>query len=127
MKTRLYTSLEAKNILTDLESRTKLTPNIICRYGIILSIKSGMTLKFNYDNNGQEFHRPILTGEYDIVFRELIKSIEQEYINDDDYFSKYLKAHLENGVRLLKNEIDLCGSFDSFLHEYFNPERGRTI
>ena len=127
MKTRVYTSEEAKSILSELELKTKLTPNIICRYGIILSIKSKDKLKFNFDSNGQEFHRPILTGEYDIVFRELIKQQENKYIDDDDYFSKYLKAHLENGVRLLRNEIEICGSFDAFINEYFNPERGGTI
>lgn len=127
MKTRVYTSLEAKNILAELEIKTKLTPNIICRYGIILSLKSNNKLKFNYDSNGQEFHRPILTGDYDIVFRELIKQQENRHIEDDEYFVKYLKAHLENGVRLLKNEIEICGSFDNFINEYFNPERGGTI
>ena len=95
MKTRVHTSLEAKNILTELESKTRLTPNIICRYGIILYLKSNSTLNFNYDSNGQEFHRPILTGEYDVVFKELIKQQEDKYISDDDYLVKYLKAHLD--------------------------------
>ena len=127
MKTRLYTSLEAKNILSELETKTRLTPNIICRYGIILSIKNNTVLNFSYDSNGQEFHRPVLTGDLDVIFKELIKHKEGQYIADDDYFSVYLKAHLEQGVRLLKNEIDLCGSFDSFINEYFNPIRGGTI
>lgn len=127
MKTRLFTSKEAKDILSELENKIRLTPNIICRYAIIMSIKSKTKLKFTYDNGGQEFHRPVLTGEYDILFRELIKFHENRNISDDEYFSLYLKAHIENGIRMLKTEIDLCGSFDSFLNEYYNPERGGLI
>lgn len=127
MKTRLYTSLEAKELLSQLEGQTRLTPNILCRYAIIISLKNDDPLSFNFDNGGQEFHRPILTGDYDLLFKELIKHKEKTYINDDDYFSKFLKAHLEKGIRLLKNEIDLCGSFDAFLHEFFNPDRGGAI
>lgn len=127
MKFRLKTSIEAELILKSLKDRTNLSPNILCRYGIVMSLKSSDPLDFSYDSSGLEFQRPVLTGEYDLLFRELIKQKENKYISDDVYFSKYLKAHLERGVRMLQAEIILNGSFEKFVEEYFNPEQGRTI
>lgn len=127
MKTRLFTSLEAKILLGELEAKTNLTPNILCRYGIAISLKDDSPLDFKHDSGGQEFHRSILTGDYDTIFRELIKQKESKMINDDDYFTKYLKAHLERGVRLLHKEIQLCGSFTNFINEFYNPDRGGAI
>lgn len=127
MKTRLFTSLKVKNILAELESRTKLTPNILCRYGIIMSLKLSEPLTYDYDSYGQEFHRVILTGDYDLIFKGLILQKENRYIGDDEYFSKYLKAHLERGIPLLQNEIQICGGFDNFINEFFDPNRGGTI
>lgn len=127
MKTRLTTSAELQIILTELNRRTNITPNILCRYGISLSLNDNSELELDYDSKGQEFHRPVLTGDNDILFRELIRQKENRYISDDEYFTTYLKAHIERGVRLLNNEIQLCGSWENFIVEHFNPERGAMI
>lgn len=127
MKTKLYTSKECREILNALHVKTKLTPNILCRYGVALSLKIKDPLKFDYDRNGQEFNRNTLTGDLDLLFRELIKQHESKYIDDDSYFDDYLKAHLERGVRLLNSEIEVNTSFDGFIAEFFNNERGGTI
>lgn len=127
MKTKLYTSTECREILNVLHLKTKITPNILCRYGVALSLKINDPLKFDYDSKGQEFNRNTLTGDLDLLFRELIKQHENKYIDDDEYFEKYLKAHLERGVRLLNSEIEVNTSFDGFVTEFFNTERGGTI
>lgn len=127
MKSRLKTSSEAESILTTLKERTTITPNILCRYGIVMSLKSNEPLDFGYNSFGLEFQRPVLTGEYDLLFRELIKQKENKNISDDEYFAKYLKAHLERGVRILEAEIALNGSFEEFIDKYFDSKQGGTI
>lgn len=117
MKYKLNTSKDAEQILKNIKSSFGLTPNIYCRYGIMLSLNSTDELKMDYDSKGLEFQRFTLVGEYDLLFRELIKQKEGKYISDDDYFTKYLKAHLERGLRLLEKEMQLNGSFDNFLFE----------
>lgn len=117
MKYKMNTSKEAERILKNIRSSFGMTPNIYCRYGIMLSLKSNEQLNMEYDSKGIEFQRFTLTGEYDLLFRELIKQKEEKYISDEDYYTKYLKAHLERGLRLLENEIQLNGSFDNFLLE----------
>jgi len=117
MKYKLNTSKEAEQILRNIRSSFSLTPNIYCRYAIILSLENKEDLHFDYDSKGMEFQRFTLTGEYDVLFRELIKQKEGKYINDDDYYTRYLKAHLERGIRLLSYEIELNGSFDKFIFD----------
>ncbi|MBR0576971.1 DNA sulfur modification protein DndE [Proteiniclasticum sp. BAD-10] len=125
MKYKMNLSKDAEVLLRGISNNFGLTPNIICRYALIFSLKDDGPLDFEMDNKGIEFQRYTLTGEYDVLFRELIKSRENRQINDDDYFSLYLKAHIEKGLRILENEIKLVGSFDKLLYEMV--ARGGTI
>ena len=36
---------------------------------------------------------------------------EKKHINDDDYFQKYLKAHLDRGARMIYSEFKYSGDF----------------
>lgn len=118
-------SKEAEELLRGINTNFGITPNILCRYAAILSLKDSSDLRFDYDSKGIEFQRYTLTGDYDVLFRELIKNKEKKYISDDDYFGVYLKAHIERGIRKLVSEINLTGSFDKFVYERL--ARGGTI
>jgi DNA sulfur modification protein DndE len=120
MKYKLNTSAEAGQILKNISSSFNFNANVYCRYAIALSLNSSEELKFDYDSKGTEFQRFTLTGEYDLLIRELIKQKEGKFLDDDLYFTKYLKAHLERGIRLLEKEISLNGSFDSFISDRLN-------
>lgn len=120
MKIKLNLSSKAEDILKGINSGLGITPNVLCRYAIILAIKDDSPTEFNFDSKGLEFQRYTLTGEYDLLFRELIKSKEKKYISDDDYFTQYLKAYIEKGLKLLQSEIALAGSFEKFVFEYFS-------
>ncbi len=117
MKTRLKTSKRAETILRSIKSKYGLTPNIFCRYAVGLSLMSERPLEYDLDSNGFEFQRPTLTGDDDLLLKELIKNYHDEYITDDDYMTKYLKAHIERGLLELESSIQLCGNFDNFIDE----------
>lgn len=125
MKYKMNLSKDAEIILKGITNNFGLTPNIICRYAIVFSLKDDKPLTFDYDSKGVEFQRYTLTGDFDILIRELIKSKESKYLNDDDYFGSYLKAHIENGLRIMENEVELVGSFDKLVYEMV--ARGGTI
>ena len=125
MKYKMNLSKEAEELLRGINTNFGITPNILCRYAVILSLKDSSDLKLDYDSKGIEFQRYTLTGDYDVLFRELIKNKENKYISDDDYFGVYLKAHIERGIRKLASEINLTGSFDKFVYERL--ARGGTI
>lgn len=126
---RLRTSVKCQKTLEDLKQRTNITPNILCRYAISLSILEDTPVDINKvkDTNGQEFNRQILTGHYDSIFKAMIVQKEKEPLSDEEYFPVYIKAHIERGVELLKNNYDLTGSKEKFLINLARTQNGGHI
>jgi DNA sulfur modification protein DndE len=110
---RIRVSVDATNKLRALKARTGLTPNLLCRLAFTLSLNEpGIPDPQVYDENGQEFNRYTLTGEYDQLFIALLK--ERLVLDGLDLAMDLLpqfKAHLNRGVPLLlgrvKSLIDL--------------------
>lgn len=125
MKYKLNLSKDGEQLLKKIGNQLGLTPNIICRYAVILSLKDDSELNFDFDSKGIEFQRYTLTGEFDLLFRELIKSKEQRNLSDDEYFGSYLKAHIERGLCLLTANVQLHRSFENMVFELINS--GGTI
>jgi DNA sulfur modification protein DndE len=115
MKTRLIISESGERVLNSIASRFDIRPNIVCRYALLLSLRNPEEPITINDNTGREFNRITLTGEDDILFRELIKSHHKNFISDDDYMTKYLKSHIERGLITLSNNISQAKSFDNYL------------
>ncbi|MEM2613005.1 MAG: DNA sulfur modification protein DndE [Nitrososphaerota archaeon] len=93
--------------LSILKGRTGLTPNILCRIGFCLSLSEpSIPNPDDYDENGQEFNRYTLTGEWDKLFIALLK---ERLINDGLDLKKDLipqfKAHLNRGAILLFDKV----------------------
>lgn len=114
---RLKTSAKANQILSDLKDKTGITPNILCRYAISLSLQQEepLDMSVEHDNNGHELNRQVLTGRYDLLFKTLITQKENRPLSDEEYFPTYVKAHIERGVPLLEQEFNLSPSKDRFL------------
>jgi DNA sulfur modification protein DndE len=93
--------------LSILKGRTGLTPNILCRIGFCLSLSEPAVPNPNdYDENGQEFNRYTLTGEWDRFFIALLK---ERLLSDGlDYKRDLLpqfRAHLNRGAIILFEKV----------------------
>jgi DNA sulfur modification protein DndE len=126
---RLKTSRKCQSILEDLRIKTNITPNILCRYAISLSVLEESPVDINKvkDSNGQELNRQILTGRYDSIFKAIIIQKEARQLTDEEYFPTYIKAHIERGVELLKNSYDLTGNKEKFLINLARIQNGGHI
>ena len=76
---RLRTSKETEELLAELKSKHTLTPNIISRLAVGISLKQEPVTKEyiesitkKIDNSGLEFQRHTLTGENEIFYKVLI-------------------------------------------------------
>ena len=128
MQFRLRTSGEAQEILLELKNATKITPNILSRYAVALSLKQEEPLNvIEYDVAGLEFNRHVLTGNYDSTFKALISQYENRELTDEEYFPTNLKLHLERGIRLLKSEYNYAGNTEKFLINLMNYAKGGTL
>ena len=105
MNFKLKTSKETMKIFIDLGN--SLQPYILSKIAIALSLKCKEILgekDFLTDNEGIELNRQTITGEYDELFKALIISNNNEKLDDDQYFPKYIKAHLDRGAKILYSQ-----------------------
>jgi DNA sulfur modification protein DndE len=102
---KLRISSEATSKLRSLRQRTGLTPNLLCRLSLMLSLEEGPIGQQAPDEDGMEFNAYTLTGEYDGIFLALLQFVEEPTspeaaLTDDELLSR-LRAHLHRGVGTL--------------------------
>ena len=114
---RIRISKSASVRLSMLKGRTGLTPNILCRIGFCLSLGDPTIPKpENYDENGQEFNRYTLTGEWDKFFIALLK---ERLLKDGLDLKKDLlpqfRAHINRGAISLFDKVKKIEDFQELL------------
>lgn len=111
---KIRTSKRTMNIFRAITATTNYPPFILSKLAISMSIKGGEPLSetdFKTDSFGLELNRQTITGEWDDLYKGLIEMFEGQHISDDDYFQKYLKAHLDRGAKLIYSEFKYNGDF----------------
>ena len=111
---KIRTSKKTMDLFAEIEAAENLQPFVLSKLAIAMSLKSDIALTeddFSTDNNGLELNRQTITAEYDDLFKCLVMLKEGRHIDDDEYFQKYLKAHLDRGARLLHSEFKYGGDF----------------
>jgi DNA sulfur modification protein DndE len=115
---KLKISSELTQKLRTLKARTGLTPNILCRIGFCLSLhEPGLPDTKKQPEDGMEFNRYTLTGQYDTLFLSLLKErcLEDGISLDDDNLLVYFLAHLNRGVYLIYNRIRGLADFKKLI------------
>ncbi|NMA91050.1 MAG: DNA sulfur modification protein DndE [Amphibacillus sp.] len=116
MNFRLKTTERVADVLKDLHSATGLTPNILARLSISLSLLDPeLPDEVQSESNGLEFNRNTLTGEHDYYYKALIRQHAGRQIPEDEYFPNLFNAHLARGVQLLESEYKHAGNYNKFL------------
>ncbi|GIP52568.1 DndE family protein [Paenibacillus vini] len=123
MNFTLKTSKYAKEILLQLQASTGITPNILIRYAVVLSLRNNnsgveidpITKDFS---DGLVLNRSTVTGEYDYVFRALITQAAGRELSDEEYFPGFFNAHLERGIRTLAAEYKSAGNYEKFIRAF---------
>ncbi|KAB7707123.1 DUF1832 domain-containing protein [Bacillus aerolatus] len=116
MNFRLKTNTKTAEILKSLQSTTNLTPNILSRLAISLSLRDqNMPNSVQSDNGGLEFNRNTLTGDQDYFYKVLIRQHANRSVEEEDYFPGLFNAHLARGAELLEQEYKYSGNYDKFI------------
>ena len=109
---KIRTAKKTMEYFEEITSSTNYAPFTLARMSISMSLMSQNKLKepdFHTDTMGLELNRQTITGEWDDLYKALIEILEQRHINDDDYFPKYIKAHLDRGAKMLYAEYKYNG------------------
>lgn len=117
MNFRLRTSKYTGETLKQLQMSTNLTPNILARIAVSISLKNKLPISSDSisDHAGLEIPRNVLTGEYDYIYKALIAQHLGREITDEEYFPDLFNAHLERGVRILYNEYKHAGNYEKLI------------
>ena len=104
---RIPFTVEADNRLRTLKSRTGITPNILCRIGLCLSLEE-QGLPPELPNNfrvGREINRYTLFGKYDKIFVALLIT---RMVRDNLSLARIDRAflaHINRGIEILAARI----------------------
>ena len=121
---KIRTSKKTEELFEAIAASENLQPYALSKLAISLSLKSDHPLldeDFKADNNGLELNRQTITGEYDGLYKCLVAMKENRHIDDDEYFQKYIKAHLDRGARLLYSEFRYG---EDFITQLLSKEQG---
>lgn len=111
---KIKTSIKTMEYFEEIGASENLAPFALSKLAISMSLKSNAPLcekDFKTDNYGLELNRQTITAEYDQLYKSLIKLSEGRDIDDDEYFQKYLKAHLDRGAKMLYREFKYNNDF----------------
>ena len=121
---RLRTFKETEELLAELKSKHTLTPNIISRLAVGISLKQEPVTKEHIesttkkiDNSGLEFQRHTLTGENEIFYKVLMENYCKTHLTDEEFFPVHFKFHLENGIKELKSNMEMCNNLENLIKE----------
>lgn len=98
-------SADAESRLRSLRQRTGLTPNLLCRMAIMLSLEDGPVGPGTVtDEIGSEFNAYTLTGEHIGLITAMLRLVEEgedgHRLPEDDLIIR-LRAHIHRGVATL--------------------------
>lgn len=111
---KLRTSSQTENIFSMIQSSQALAPYALAKLAIALSLRQNKCIEkhwFSTNSNGLELNRQTITGEYDVLYKSLIIMNEKKPLPEEQYFPKYVKAHLDRGAMLLECEFKYGGNF----------------
>ena len=114
---RIHTSQRCRGILANLKIKTGLTPNILSRFGICLSLKDpSVPNPEEFDENGTEFLPLVLFGEHEKLFLALmIDRLHRDGLNPEKYLNIMLRAHLNRGVYSLVARIHSLSAINEMI------------
>lgn len=111
---KIRTSQKTADIFNKIGASINYPPFILSKLAISMSLKSGKPLQdadYKTDSLGLELNRQTITGEWDTLYKCLIELFEGCHIDEDNYFQKYLKAHLDRGATMIYSEFQYNSDF----------------
>lgn len=103
---KLKISSDATSKLRSLRQRTGVTPNLLCRMAIMVSLEQGpLGGAAIPDEDGSEFNAYTLTGEYGALVAALLRWVEEGQDSEAELTNEQLidrlRGHIHRGVGTL--------------------------
>jgi DNA sulfur modification protein DndE len=123
---KLHVSERATKCFPSLKGKTGLTPNILCRMALCLSIVDPSRPNPRLDDEkGMEFSRYTLLGEWDAFFIALLRErLIHDGLDPEEDLMPQFKAHLNRGIVMLFSRVKtLTDVYDLIPATLIRPQR----
>ena len=100
---KIFLSADNTQKVRTLKGRTGLTPNILCRFALALSLRDpGVPDPAAFPNDGMEFNRYTLLGVHEVLILSLLRQrCLQDGLDPEEELPEQLRAHINRGVSIL--------------------------
>ena len=108
---RLRISKSATDTLKMLKSRTGLTPNVVCRVALVMSLERGKRGGESHpDQIGSEFNATTFFGEFALAFEALLTQVHGKL--DAKTSAIVISSHVDSGLEILRKSRTLLELID---------------
>ena len=117
---RMRISQTASDSLKMLKGRTGLTPNLVCRMALLMSLEEGPRGGRKVQElAGSEFNAPTLFGEFGQLFEALVRQVHGDL--DVKHCALVIASHIDDGLDRLRKSRSLG---DLLLHSGLAKQLG---
>jgi len=119
---KIKLSSKSQNLLGRLKARTGLTPNLLARFALCLSIKEKSSPNpKEYDKDGSEIEPSILFGEYEPLYLGLMRNrLEKDGKSVEEDLNEMTRCHINRGVIALTPRMQSLEDFYELIKEERN-------
>lgn len=113
MAFKLKTSKKTEEILDRIEKSENMPWYTLVKLALALSIRSMPLESSDFTSNtlGRELNRQTITGDADALYKCLMELQINRHLTDEEFFPKYVKAHIDRGAILLDQEQKYASDF----------------
>lgn len=125
IRPRIYIGEQAASKLRGLQQRVQVTPNLLCRVGLSISLDdvSPVDVSLYADGNAREFQMSTLLGQYQELFLALLRErMAEDVLLATADPNEYLRAHISRGVIQLSNQVRSIEDLVQFVHPLENAQ-----
>jgi len=122
MADKLKLSEKTSTKLDHLSARLELRRNIVCRLAIgrSFSMDKPVDIEVSNDSNGYEFNRTTIMGYDEFIFRAIATNIQGCALNEEIFFNKIIRNHIEQGIEKLFDDYERINSPVEFMKKLIN-------
>ena len=117
----IVTSSKSQILLGRIKSRTGLTPNLLARFAICISLEDdSVPNSSEYDKEGSVLEPSVLFGEYEQIYHGLMRNRLKKDNLEESTLNEMTRCHLNRGVISLNLRIDDLSDFYDLVSEERN-------
>ena len=119
---RIKLSNRSQQLLGSMKKKTGLTPNILARFALCMSIKErSIPNPDEFDQGGSELSPEVLFGDFEQMYHTLmINRLDNDKLDYEKYLNTMARAHINRGVIALSPRINDLSDFYELVKEERN-------